>query len=201
MRAKFTRLGGFVALLGGTMWVVSFGVAQAISPGLAGVLVGPVVLLLVGVVALQARHAIGRGPLGMTGFAVTIVGLVMLAYGSVGRIVTSGEILGMAYGPFVFTGLAPGALVLGAGAVMTAISVIAANVMPRLSPVPLLIGGTGVAVAGASALAQRLLEGAPADIFPFQLGPIAAMWAMFGIGWLWLGYLLWSEGNRATTLR
>ena len=195
-QSRFTRLGGFVALLGGTLWVVSFGVAQAISPGLSGVLVGPVVLLLVGLVALQARHAIGRGPLGMIGFAVTVVGLLMLAYGSVGRMVISGEILGAAYGPVVFTGLAPGALVLGAGAAMTAISVIAANVMPRLSPVPLLIGGAGLAVAGASALAHQMVDGATADIFPLQLGPVAAMWAMFGLGWLWLGYLLWSEGSK-----
>jgi hypothetical protein len=71
-----------------------------------------------------------------------------------------------------------------------------ANVMPRLSPIPLLIGATGVAAAGGSALAHQLLEGAPTNIFPLQIGPIAMLWALFGIGWLWLGYLLWSEGTK-----
>ncbi|HEV8488204.1 MAG TPA: hypothetical protein VGQ58_00280 [Candidatus Limnocylindrales bacterium] len=200
-RAKFTRLGGFVTLLGGTLWVVSFGVAQAISPQLTGILAAPAILLLIGLIALQARHATGGGPLGVTAFAITVVGMVMLAYGSVGRLVVTGEIFGLAYGPVGFTGLAPGALVLGAGAVLTAISVISANVMPRLSPIPLLVGATGVAAAGGSALARQLLNGSPADIFPLELGPLAALWALFGLGWLWLGYLLWSERPKATTVQ
>lgn len=196
-RAKFTRLGGFVTLLGGTLWVVSFGVAQAISPDLTGMLAAPVILLLVGLIALHVRHATGGGIRATLGFALTLVGMVMLAYGSVGRLVITGEVLGQPYGPVGFTGIAPGAFVLGLGAVLTAVSVISANVMPRLSPVPLLIGSTGVAAAGGSALAHQLLEGRFVDIFPLQLGPVAAMWALFGLGWLWLGYLLWSEGTRA----
>jgi hypothetical protein len=195
-RNRFTRVGGFVALLGGTLWVVSFGVIQAIAPHLSGVLVGPVVFLMVGLVALRVRRATGGGLLGTIGFAVTLVGLVMLAYGSIGKLVLTGEILGLPYGPVGFTGLAPGALVAGAGAALTALSVITANVMPRLSSIPLLIGAAGVAAAGGSALARQLLEGSPTDIFPLQIGPIAGLWALFGLGWLWLGYLLWSEGTR-----
>jgi hypothetical protein len=196
MRAKFTRLGGFVALLGGTLWVVSFGIAQAISPQLTGVLVGPVMLLMVGLIALQARHATGGGLLGRIGFALALVGLAMFAQGSVGRLVVTGDVFGMPYGPIGISGLAPGALVLGAGAVLTAVSIISANVMPRLSPIPLLVGAVGVAAVGLSAVAHQLLEGRPVDIFPLQMGPVAAMWALFGLGWLWLGYLLWSEGAR-----
>ena len=200
-RARFTRVGGFVALLGGTLWVVSFGIVQAVAPHLSGILVGPVVFLMVGLVALRVRKATGGGVLGTIGFAVTLVGLVMLAYGSIGRLAVTGDILGMAYGPIGFTGLAPGAFVAGAGAALTALSMITANVMPRLSPIPLLIGAAGVAAAGGSALARQLLEGAPADIFPLQIGPLAGLWALFGLGWLWLGYLLWSEGTRSRPVR
>ena len=195
-RARFTRLGGFVALLGGTLWVVSFGIVQAVAPHLSGVLVGPVVFLMVGLFALRVRRATGGGALGAIGFAVTLVGLVMLAYGSIGRLAVTGDILGIAYGPIGFTGLAPGALVAGAGAALTAISVIRANVMPRLSPIPLLVGAAGVAAAGGSALARQLLDGSTSDIFPLPVGPIATLWALFGLGWLWLGYLLWSEGTK-----
>ncbi len=194
-RARFTRFGGFLALLGGTLWVVAFGVVQAIAPHLSGVLVGPVVFLMVGLIALRVRRATG-GPLGTIGFAVTLVGLVMLAYGSIGRLVLTGDILGLPYGPIGFTGLAPGAFVAGAGATLTALSVIVANVMPRLSPIPLLIGAAGVAAAGGSALAHQMLEGSRTDIFPLQVGPIAGLWVLFGLGWLWLGYLLWSEGAK-----
>jgi hypothetical protein len=200
-RAKFTRLGGFVTLLGGTLWVVSFGIAQAVSPQLTGILAAPMILLLIGLIALNARHATDGGALGLIAFAVTLVGMVTLAYGSVGRLVVTGEIFGLPYGPVGFTGLAPGALILGAGAVLTAVSVIKANVMPRLSPIPLLIGSTGVAAAGGSALAQQLLNGTTADIFPLPMGPIAALWALFGLGWLWIGYLLWSERPKAATIQ
>jgi hypothetical protein len=200
-RAKFTRLGGFVTLLGGTLWVVSFGIAQAVSPQLTGILAAPMILLLIGLIALNARHATDGGALGLIAFLVTLDGMVMLAYGSVGRLVVTGEIFGLPYGPVGFAGLAPGALVLGAGAVLTAVSVIKANVMPRLSPIPLLIGSTGVAAAGGSALAQQLLNGTTADIFPLPMGPIAALWALFGLGWLWIGYLLWSERPKPTTIQ
>lgn len=198
--SRFTRLGGILALIGGTLWVVAFGLVQAVSPHLTGVLVAPVALLLVGLLALQARHAIGRGLLGVLGFTLTLVGLLMVAYGSVGRLVMTGDILGFAYGPVGFSGIAPGAVVLGGGAAITALSVILANVMPRLSPIPLLIGGAGVAAAGGMALWRQLLEGAAVDVFPLQLGPLAATWAMFGLGWLWLGYLLWSEGKKVRTV-
>jgi hypothetical protein len=200
-RARFTRLGGIVALFGGTLWVVSFGIAQAINPQLTGFLVGPVLFLMLGLVALEARHATGSGKIGKAGFALTLIGLLVLAYGSVGRLVLTGEIFGLPYGPVGFTGLAPGAFVLGAGTVLIAASIIKANVMPRLSPIPLLVGAVGVAAAGGSALAHQLIEGRFVDIFPLQLGPVAAMWALFGLGWLWLGYLLWSEGTRTPALR
>src|SRR5918911_5400573 len=99
--SRFTRLGGFGALLGGVLWVASFGAAQAISPDLDFVVVGPVLLLLLGLAALQARHAMGSGKLGKTGFGLTLLGLVVLAYGSVGDAVITGTVRGMPYGPIV----------------------------------------------------------------------------------------------------
>jgi hypothetical protein len=194
--SRFTRIGGLGALIGGTLWVASFGVAQAISPELKFLVVGPVLLILLGLAALQARHATGSGRLGKAGFALTLIGLVLLAYGSVGDAVISGTVSGHQYGPIVFAGLAGGSLVLGAGAALTALSVIVANVMPRLSPIPLLIGATGVAVAGGLALGHQIVDGS-GDVFPLPIGPLAALWAVFGLGWLWLGYLLWVERTPA----
>jgi hypothetical protein len=194
--SRFTRLGGFGAVAGGALWVASFGVAQAISPQFTFLLVGPVLLMLLGLAGLQARHATGSGRLGKAGFGVTLIGLVLLAYGSVGEATISGSISGHEFGPIVFAGLAAGSLVLGAGAVLTALSVIVANVMPRLSPIPLLIGATGVAAAGGLALGRQIVGGS-GDIFPLPVGPLAALWAVFGVGWLWLGYLLWAERTPA----
>jgi hypothetical protein len=194
--SRFTRLGGVGALVGGVLWVASFGVAQAISPQFKFLVVGPVLLMLLGLAALQARHATGSGRLGKAGFGVTLIGLVLLAYGSVGDASISGSVSGIQYGPIVFAGLAAGSLVLGAGAALTALSMMVANVMPRLSPIPLLIGAAGVAAAGGLALGHQIVGGS-GDIFPLPVGPLAALWAVFGLGWLWLGYLLWVERTPA----
>ena len=194
--SRFTRIGGFGALVGGTLWVASFGVAQAISPEYKFLLMGPVLLMLLGLAALQARHATGSGRLGKAGFGVTRIGLVLLAYGSVGDASISGTLSGAPFGPIVIAGLAAGSLVLGAGAALTALSMIIANVMPRLSPIPLLIGATGVAAAGGLALGHQIVGGS-GDVFPLPIGPLAALWAVFGLGWLWLGYLLWVERTPA----
>jgi hypothetical protein len=194
--SRFTRLGGIGALVGGTLWVASFGVAQAISPQFKFLVVGPVLLMLLGLAALQARHATGSGRLAKAGFGVTLIGLVLLAYGSVGDATFSGSVSGIHYGPIVFAGLAAGSLVLGAGAALTALSMMVANVMPRLSPIPLLVGAAGVAAAGGLALGHQIVGGS-GDIFPLPIGPLAALWAVFGLGWLWLGYLLWVERTPA----
>jgi hypothetical protein len=189
----FTRVGGIGALIGGVLWVASFGAAQGIAPAFKGLLVGPVLMLLLALAALQARHAMGSGRIGKAGFGLALVGLVLVAYGAVGHATISGDIGGRAFGPLYFAGVAPGAFILGAGAVLTALSMIRANVLPRLSPIPLLVGSIGVAVAGGIALGRQLVEGVGTDVFPLPIGPLAMAWALFGLGWLWVGYLLWSE--------
>jgi hypothetical protein len=199
--SRFTRLGGLGALLGGTLWVATLGVAQLLSADLTGIVVAPVLCLLLGIAALQARQARNAGRLGGAGFLVSLLGCVVLAYGSVGNATLNGTVAGIVYGPLVLGGLAPGALLFGVGTGMLAMSSIAANVLPRLSPVPLLIGAVGVTVAGGWAIGHQLLDGAPAPIFPVQTAPLLGLWAIFGVGWLWLGYLLWTEGRHDPSVR
>jgi hypothetical protein len=191
--STFTRVGGLGALFGGLLWLLTLGLVQLVSTDLAGLMAVPAVLLAVGLVALQARHAASSGRLGLTAFAITLLGFALLAFGSVGEAVLTGEILGRSFGPVRFHGAAPGALLVGAGAALAALSAILAHVLPRLSPLPLLVGALGVAAAGGSALARQVLQGASADVVPFELLPLALLWALFGAGWLVLGYILWSE--------
>jgi len=190
--SRFTRLGGFGALVGGTLWVAALGAVQLLSADLTGVVAVPALLFMVALAALQVRHTGRWGTLGIIGFVIALFGSILLAYGSIGRVAMSGDLLGFAFGPMTFAGLAPGALVFGAGAALVAVSVIVANVLPRLSSIPLLVGAVGVAVAGGLALGQGFLGGSGA-VFPLSLAPLAGLWAVFGVGWLWLGYLLWSE--------
>lgn len=199
--SRFTRLGGLGALLGGTLWVATLGVAQLLSADLTAFVVAPVLCLMLGVAALQARQARNAGRLGGAGFLIAILGCVVLAYGSVGQVTLNGTVAGLTYGPLVLGGLAPGALIFGAGTGLLAVSSIVANVLPRFSPVPLLVGAVGVTVAGGWAIGHELLDGAPAHIFPVQTAPIMGLWAIFGVGWLWLGYLLWTEGRQDPSVR
>lgn len=199
--SRFTRLGGLGALLGGTLWVATLGVAQLLSADLTAFVVAPVLCLMLGVAALQARQARNAGRLGGAGFLIAILGCVVLAYGSVGQITLNGTVAGLTYGPLVLGGLAPGALIFGAGTGLLAVSSIVANVLPRFSPIPLLVGAVGVTVAGGWAIGHELLDGAPAHIFPVQTAPIIGLWAIFGVGWLWLGYLLWTEGRHDPSVR
>ena len=198
-RSKLTRIGGAGALIGGTLWAIAVGIAQFAAPQLVGLLAIPTLLLVIGLVGLQRRRATRPGLLSDVSFVVALVGALLFAYGAVGQMALSGDILGMTYGPIVYRGVTGGALLYGTGVALTAISVISANVLPRLSPIPLLLGGIGVATTAALALVRPLFGGPSAELFPFDTVPFALLWVVFGIGWLWLGYLLWSERAPGTT--
>jgi hypothetical protein len=194
--SKFTRLGGAGALLGGILWVATLAIGQVLSADLVGIVVAPIVCLVLGLAALQARQGGKTGRLGLLGFLITLLGSVMMAYGSVGHLTITGDIGNVAYGPVMFTGIALGTAIFGFGAVLTALSAILANVLPRFSPIPMLVGAVGVAVIGGWTVARQLIDGGPGEVFPIRTAPIIGLWAVFGVGWLWLGYLLWSEGRR-----
>lgn len=195
----FVRLGGSASLAGGVLWILALGGAQLRPTQLVGLVALPSLCLVLGLVALQLRRATGPGPIGRVGFTLALVGAVLLAYGSVGRLEFGGAVGPIGYGPFLFTGVSFGALVLGLGATVIAASMIVANVLPRLSPVPLLLGALGVSFAGALGLVHQLQTGPANDLFPLDALPLTALWVVFGLGWLWLGYLLRSEqGGQAT---
>ena len=191
-RGRFIHFTGVGALVGGALWLLTLGVGQMRPDDLAGLLALPALFLVLGLAGLQVRHATGPGALNRAGVVLTLIGALLLALGSTGRVALSGEIVTVPYGPLVLSGVAPGALVLGIGAVLIAISAITANVLPRLSPIPLLVGGAGVASAGGLALARQW-TGLSTDVLPFDVLPLALLWALFGFGWMWLGYLLWAE--------
>lgn len=196
--SRRTRLGGIACLVGGTTWVAALAAVQLLSQGLVALLAVPALLFVLGVGALNTRQGPRSGTLARAGLLVTIAGAGLLAYGSVGQATLSGALLGLGYGPIVFEGPAPGLLVIGLGVALVAASTIAADVLPRLSPVPLLVGSVGVATAGGLALIRQL-GGGPGAFLVFPLLPFGILWAIFGLGWIWLGYLLWSDrGPRLT---
>src|SRR5829696_3435574 len=85
-RSRLTPMAGFAALVGGLLWLMALGVAQAASSQFAGLIAVPTLFLVVGIGGLQLRRATRRGVLSKAGSTLALVGSLMLAYGSIGRL-------------------------------------------------------------------------------------------------------------------
>jgi hypothetical protein len=133
------------------------------------------------------------GALGGVGLGLSLIGATLLAFGSVGETVVTPRILGTSLAPFTIGGLAPGALLFGVGVTLSAHGALIADALPRLSPIALLVGAVGVATAGGLTLANQVVSGTTADVVPFEIVVPVVLWAVFGVAWIWIGSLLWSE--------
>jgi hypothetical protein len=191
--SRVTKVGGVAAAVGGATWLLTLALAQFVSPDLGSILAIALSLIALGALALQVRHAGRMGAAGSAGLAMSLIGGSLLAFGSVGDAVVTLRVLGTTLAPFSVRGLAPGALLFGLGVILSAIGAIRADVLPRLSPIVLLVGAVGVAVVGGVALGEQLVGGRSTDIFPFEIGVPVILWAIFGAAWVWIGFLLWSE--------
>jgi hypothetical protein len=191
--SRFTRVGGFGALLGGVLWLLTLVLTQFVAAAPVMLMPATILFVVIGFVALQARHAGRSGMVGRAGYAIGLMGCVLIVLGSIAQMDLGLSVLGTSLGPWRFHGVAPGAVAFGIGATVSAMSAIWLNVLPRFSPIPLMIGGLGLAAAGSLTVARQVLDGVPADVMPFEALPLMALWAVFGAGWLWLGYLMISE--------
>jgi hypothetical protein len=199
--SRFTRVGGFGALLGGVLWLLTLVLTQFVAADPVLLMPATILFVVIGFVALQARHAGRSGMLGRAGYAIGLIGCVLMVLGSIAQADVALSILGMPLGPWRFHGVAPGAAAFGIGAVLSALSAIWVNVLPRLSPIPLLIGGVGLAAAGSLTVARQVLDGASTDVMPFEALPLLGLWAVFGAAWLWIGFLMMSERTPDTSWR
>jgi hypothetical protein len=199
--SRFTRVGGFGALLGGVLWVLTMALSQVVAASPVVLMPVTILFVVIGFVALKARHAGRSGVLGRAGYAIGLAGCLLIVFGSIAQADVAFSVLGVPLGPWRFHGVAPGAVAFGVGATLSALSAIRADVLPRLSPVPLLIGGLGLAAAGTLTVARQVLDGVSTDVLPFEALPLLVLWALFGAGWLWLGFLMMSERMPASSRR
>ena len=84
-------------------------------------------------------------------------------------------------------------MLFGVGVTLSAHGALIADALPRLSPIALLVGAVGVATAGGLTLANQVVSGTTADVVPFEIVVPVVLWAVFGVAWIWIGSLLWSE--------
>ena len=174
-------------VVGGALWAlspVSVGLSEAKfkTPDVFWTLFPSASLLLVlGILGLIVRHKEGRGPAAKIGLWAALAGLVLLTAGDVGLFYLDLDDAYIMAAPAYRTFRA-GLVLAAAGALLFAFSETRDGSLPAWCGLPFALS----ALAGLVAVVR--------DTGPFG----AALWAVFGAGWVWLGLalLVGSVGDR-----
>ena len=192
--AKLIRWSGLAAMLGGLLFMVlGFLQSMAESTKVLGLTEGAysrmntasLLLLAAGLAGLYARQAGRFGRLGVAGFVLAFIGLALMVLGNVIESwisdlmfadVSPGE-----FKPGAHAGwgsILIGLCVLAVGLVLIGIATIQAKVLPRWSRVLPLV--TGLLIAAG-----------------FLVGSFGVIILSLGLGWMLLGYVVWSDQAEA----
>ncbi len=199
--SRLIRWSGLLAILGGVIWTASWILNGLTEDGLTTVLGlseggyrritnAALLLFMVGLVGFHKRQAGRSGKLGTTGLMVALVGCVLMIIGNVFEFGLIGSIphgarpgIMMGWGIFL-VGLI---FIVPTGLVLFGVGVIKANVLPSWSrALPLdigLISLLGIFIG----IVEMVLRGDAVA----EWGLITIILA-FGLGWVLLGYALWS---------
>ena len=138
-------------------------------------------LWLVGVAALYSRYGLVSGRLGKTGLGTAVVGVLLLAVAHPLAFMTDVDLFGV--DPFMLVAL--GALALIFGPLLFGIAALRREVLPRYWRVlPLFTGLIGFTWFFFTNETGQLT-------FPFMF-----FRTLFAIGWMGLGYVLWSDRRK-----
>ena len=188
--ARLARWGGVAAIIAGLLWLVLRPLIEfSRNDRLLGrtyedynrLVPVPLLLFLVGLVGLHACYARTAGPLGIGGLVVAAIGVTAAAVGAVVEFwwaggIRQGDKAGSDAG-WMFFGLGYFGLLLGL--MLFGIASQRSNALGRWSAVPLVMGALGPA-------------------WPFVSDwawPSVFVQSLLGLGWVILGYALWSDGR------
>ena len=133
-------------------------------------------LLLVGVAGLHLRHLTGSGWLRWAASLVALAGFLMVAAGNVGQFWLGLDDTFILAAP-AYRAFRIGLFVAAAGMLLIGLSALKDRGIPSWTVPPFLVGALGGFVA-----------------FTAELGPTGAMlWALFGLGWVWLGIVVFFQ--------
>lgn len=197
MSSSLIRLGGLAAILGGALWIAVRVLVLLEPPPFSydaynRMFVAPLLLLLVGLSGLSVRRAGGHGRLARTGTVAALAGCALLIAGNVVEfwlvLVQSKPNANAAYqsgAEEVWIGseigwilFLLGFLILSIGLVIFGVATVRADELPRWRALPLMVGATGL---------TAFLFG------PFLVAAADLLLTLIGVGWILLGYMLWSE--------
>ncbi len=174
------RWGGFAAMVAGLLYFVGYaGMADLLVPTMSN-LGGHVVLGLAGLATLPAlvgvlaRDAGRSGRLGTVGYILSFVGVAVFSVGNLAEGVFAVE-----FGVVLF---GVGLMILTVGVVVLGLGVRRAKVLPAWAVWPLVVGWA----------AFLPVANSPAFLgFDFFVASLLGA-GMLGIGWVAVGYALWS---------
>ena len=139
-------------------------------------------LLAIGVLGLIFGHHEGRGLAAKVGLWGALVGLLLVAAGDVGLFHLGLDDAYIVSAP-AYRAFRTGLLLLAAGALLFAFAETRSRGLPAWAGAPFAIAS----LAGLLAVAR--------DLGPFG----AALWAVFGAGWVWLGLAVWTGAIRPSS--
>lgn len=171
-------LASMFVIPGGALWALTpMGVTLAASrlpsgeEGFWQLFSSAPLLLLVGVIGLHLRRLTGSGGLlRWASLLVVAAGLLMVAGGNIGQFWLGVDDTYILTAPG-YRAFRIGLLVAAAGAVLLGVSALKDRTLPSWTVPPFLVAALGGLMA-----------------FAVDLGSTgAALWALFGLGWVWLG--------------
>jgi len=177
------RWSGLLVVPGGLLWALSpVGVSLSDSlfhtPNVFWKLFPSApLLILLGLVGLQLRQAGRSGLLAMVGFAVAILGLLLILVGDVGLYWLGLDDTYIMTAP-AYRAFRLGLLVFAGGSILFAVVAPRDGALPAWGLVPFVVG----ALCGLVSFSR--------DLGSFG----AVLWILFGLGWAWLGLSLAAQG-------
>jgi hypothetical protein len=187
------RLGGIAAILGGVLWSAKTFYDRNDAPPWPTDITDTLffVVLLLFLAALAGLYARSRGRLGewetlsFMGFVAGSIGLMGSIVGLLTGMLEVGPSwwLGISWWMFVF-----GFFVMNLSLLLLGNSVIQSGALVRWRGLPLAIGALGILL---------ILIGDPPNS-SLGVHPTLALWMVFGLAWVGLGYVLWSGEGETT---
>ena len=176
------RWSGLLVVPGGVLWALS-PVGLSLSDSLYHtpnvfwkLFPSAPLLILVGLVGLQARQAGRSGLLEKMGFCVALLGLVLIVLGDVGLYWLGIDDAYIMTAP-AYRALRLGLLVLAAGSILFAVAAPRDGALPTWGLLPFVVGSLCGLIS-----------------FVRDLGSFGVvLWILFGLGWAWLGLSLAAE--------
>ena len=177
------RWSGLLVVPGGALWALS-PVGISISETAFGTpnvfwkyFLSAPLLLLIGLVGVEIRQWRPSGPLQKIGFALALVGLILVAAGDAGLYWLGLDERFIMTAP-AYRAFRLGLLLLGAGSILLGVAAPRDGVLPTWGLLPFVVGSLCGLVA-----------------FVVDLGSFGAgLWMLFGLGWAWLGLSLAVDG-------